>query len=426
MDDGGAGAGGAGAGGTAGASVDASTDVPPPDLQPILIRGGDPNGLYWDMRMAGEGLSPFEGRMVTVRVGLWPDGRWASGQARIVDGAFTLDFPQGHQATYYTQKTVLFDVDGDGRCGPGDAVWNDFSATPSGPGYVERIFGPSETGGITVVGGLTGPPGRAVPLDAASAEDCRRIDACASSAARANEKRAFIDGIVRGAGFDAFEGRFVRLAARTLVGATRLGAARAQIIGGRFTMRLPAGIQRQAAPELLWFVDADGNDKCSATSGDLLGYATPGAFDPPANDPATVSIAASSLAVVPGNVDVCAAIEPLPTMTVTSTGFEVDERVPIFVLTRMPSGAPIGAFGTHASAGALPALTFERRPGQEVLWFADGTGTGICVTADGAHTGAASTAASAPTGNLTLPITDSHAVTTPGGDDVCAVVNGCI
>ena len=55
---------------------------------------------------------------------------------------------------------------------------------------------------------------------------------------------------------------------------------------------MPSSIQRQAAPELLWFVDADGDDKCGA-SGDLHGYTTPGAFDPAANDPATIAIAGS-------------------------------------------------------------------------------------------------------------------------------------
>jgi hypothetical protein len=181
-------------------------------------------------------------------------------------------------------------------------------------------------------------------------------------------------------------------------------------------MRLPAGVQRQSATELLWFVDADGDGKCSASGGDLLGYTTPGAYDPPANEPASVAIAAAAVAAVPGNVDVCAAFEPLPTMTVTGTGFAVDDRTPFYVISRMPSGATVGALPMHVSAGALPTLTFERRPGQE----------GICVATDGAHTGAASTAGSDPTGNLTLSITDNHAATTPAGADVCAVMNGCL
>jgi hypothetical protein len=411
--------GGAGAGGAGGASAVG----PPLDPQPVRIRGGIPDALYWDLLISGEGLASLEGHLVMVRVGNWSNDRFASGQARIVDGRFSLDFPQGTAATQYTHKTVVFDVDGDGRCGPGDAAWNDYSATASGPGFVERTFGPGETGGIAVIGGLTAPG--SAPLAAASADDCKRIDVCNASPERAGEKRDFIDALVRGEGFDAYEGRFVRLAARSLGGATRLGAARAQIIGGRFTMLLPAGVQRQVAPELLWFVDADGDDKCGAGGGDLMAYTTPGAFDPPANEPAAISIAASAVTAVPGNVDVCAAIAPLPTMTVTGTGFAVDERSPIFVTSRMSSGATVGTLATHVSGSALPALTFERRPGQEVLWFADDTGDGICATAS-AHTGAASTPASDPAGNLTLPITDTHGATTPSGADVCAVMNGCL
>jgi hypothetical protein len=355
---------------------------------------------------------------------VWSDDRFASGQARIVDGRFVLDFPQGTRASYYTQKTVVFDVDGDGRCSLGDAVWNDASASASGPGFVERAFGPGDTGEVAVIRGLGTP--RPAPLVAATAADCKRVEVCNAYPERAGEKRAFIDAVVRGDGFDAYEGRSVRLTARTLDGAARLGVARAQIIGGRFTMRLPAGIQRQAAPELLWFVDADGDGKCGTGGGDLLGYTTPDAFDPPANEPAAISIAASAVTAVPGTVDVCAAIEPLPTMTVTGTGFVEDERTPIYVMSRMLSGATVGVWPTHTSAGALPALTFERRPGQEVLWYANHSIDGICAAADGPHTGAASTAGSDPAGNLTLPITDNHATATPGGADVCAVVNGCL
>lgn len=412
--------GGAGAGGMAGAWMGG----PPLDPQPVRIRGGNPDNLYWNMLISGEGLSSLEGRLVMVRVGYWSDDRFASGQARIVDGRFALDFPQAHYATAYTQKTVVFDVDGDGRCGPGDAVWDDSSATPSAPGFVERTFGFDQTRGIVVIRGLTGSG--SAPLDPATAADCKRVDVCNAFPARAGEKPAFIDAVVRGEGFDAYEGRTVRLAARTVGGATRLGTARARIIGGRLTMRLPAGFPRQTAPELLWFVDADGDGKCGAGGGDVFGYTAPGPFDPPANEPAAVSIAASALPAVPGNVDVCAAFEPLPTMTVTGTGFAVDERRPIFVISRMLSGATVGVWATHASGGALPAMTFERRPGQEVMWFAESTGDGICTTADGAHTGAVSTAASDPAGNLTLPITGTQAITTPGGADVCAVMNGCL
>jgi len=410
--------GGAGAGGTA----DASGLGPPLDPQPVRIRGGDPNGLYWDVHTSGEGLDSLEGRLVMVRIGSWPDDRVASGQALIVGGRFALDLLQGHGAQHYTQKTVLFDVDGDGRCGPGDAIWNDYSATADGPGFVERTFAPGQNGAIVGVVGAS----QGAPLSAPTTADCKRMDACNPYPARAGDRPAFVDALIRGQGFDAYEGRFVRLAARTVADAARLGSARAQIIGGSFTMFLPAGIPRQTATELLWFVDADGDDKCGAKGGDLLGYMTPGAFDSPTNDPAAVSIDASAVTGVPGNVDVCAAIAPLPTMTVTGTGFVGDEAHPIFVITRMPSGATIGAVANHVSGGALPAMTFERRPGQDVVWFADQLNDGICVTADGAHTGAASTPGSDPAGNLSLAITDNRATTTTAGDDVCAVINGCL
>jgi len=424
---GGAGSGAiAGSGGTAGGAgggASAADGGAPTGLQPVRIRGGDPNGVYWDLQIAGDGLASLEGRLVTVRIGTYPTERFASGQTRIVDGRFAIDFPQGLRASYYTQKTIVFDVDGDGRCGPGDAVWNDASADPSGPGFVKRTFGPVDTGGAGLVGEPVGAQ-QPVRLSPPTAVDCQRIDACAPYAARAAEKHAYLDAVVRGEGFDAYEGRSVQLVARTVGSAARLGAARAQIIGGGFTMLLPAGIQRQAAPELLWFVDADRDGKCTAGSGDLLGYTTPGAFDPAADEVAAVSISAAT-AAVPGNVDVCAANQSLPTLVVTGTGFTVDPLVPIFVVTRLPSGAPIGIFATHIAGGALPAVTFERRPGQEVLWYADAQNEGTCMSTSAVQ-GSVSTAGSDPTANVSLAITDNGVATTSGGDDVCAVMYGCL
>ena len=315
--------GGAGAGGMAGAWMGG----PPLNPQPVRIRGGNPDNLYWNMLIAGEGLTSLEGRLVMVRVGYWSDDRFASGQARIVDGRFSLDFAQGTRARSTRRRPW---------CSTSTATGAAVRATRSGTTAAQRRhrrassntpLASARTGGIAVIRGLGGSG--SAPLDAATALDCKRVDVCNAFPARAGEKPAFIDAVVRGEGFDAYEGRTVRLAARTVGGATRLGAARARIIGGRLTMRLPAGFPPQTAPELLWFVDADGDGKCGAGSADLLGYTTPGAFDPPANEPVGVSIAASAVTAVPGNVDVCAAFEPLPTMTVTGTGFAVDERRPI-------------------------------------------------------------------------------------------------
>ena len=261
-----------------------------------------------------------------VRVGYWSDDRFASGQARIVDGRFALDFPQSHYATAYTQKTVVFDVDGDGRCGPGDAVWDDSSATPSAPGFVELTPWLDQTRGIVVIRGLTGSG--SAPLDPATAADCKRVDVCNAYPARAGEKPAFIDAVVRGEGFDAYEGRTVRLAART-VGGARGWARRGR---GMSAAAWPCGCRpacRARRPQ-----SCSGSSTPTATVSAAqqrrraVGYTAPGPFNPPANEPAAISIAASALPAVPGNVDVCAAFEPLPTMTVTGTGFAVDERRP--------------------------------------------------------------------------------------------------
>ena len=70
-------------------------------------------------------------------------------------------------------------------------------------------------------------------------------------------------------------------------------------------------------------------------------------------------------------------------------------------------------------------MTFERRPGQEVIWFAGSTGDGICTTADGARR--ARLDGRVRSGGRPHPADHgTQAITTPGGADVCAVMNGCL
>jgi hypothetical protein len=87
-------------------------------LQPVRVIRGDPKSGFWDLTVRGVALESYEGKVVTVRIGM-PERapeRLGSGQARIEDGAFELFFPKVWEDSLYKQKLVWLDVDNDGSC----------------------------------------------------------------------------------------------------------------------------------------------------------------------------------------------------------------------------------------------------------------------------------------------------------------------
>lgn len=98
--------------------------APEPDPDPIEMRGGMAENAFADIRFAGSGLTRFEGRMVTIRVGgpvpiYFPRERTAVGRAPVSGGAFRLEFPRAREVDLYKPFGLFFDVDGDGKCTPG-------------------------------------------------------------------------------------------------------------------------------------------------------------------------------------------------------------------------------------------------------------------------------------------------------------------
>jgi hypothetical protein len=93
-----------------------------------IIRG-DPNEQNWfSLVIEGRGLANDEGKVVTARIGepSRPPERLGSAQARIQDGAFRIEFPQGCEGFLYKTKLLYIDVNGDGSCTAGvDRVYSD-------------------------------------------------------------------------------------------------------------------------------------------------------------------------------------------------------------------------------------------------------------------------------------------------------------
>jgi len=126
------GSGGASSGGTAGAGVDpdgGSADAVDAGLalEPIRITEGkqDAAASYHDLHFIGAGLDQYEGDVVTFRIGP-TSGTWrtATGQTRIVQGAFDILFPQVVAPVYET-KIAHIDADGNGQCDASEPVFLD-------------------------------------------------------------------------------------------------------------------------------------------------------------------------------------------------------------------------------------------------------------------------------------------------------------
>ena len=105
----------------------ASTDA---DARAVRIIRGDPNEMTWfGLTVEGRGLTNHEGSLVIMRIGMpdRPPERLGSGQVRIRDGAFRIEFPLGCEGFLYKQKLLFIDVDADGICTPGvDRVYKDY------------------------------------------------------------------------------------------------------------------------------------------------------------------------------------------------------------------------------------------------------------------------------------------------------------
>jgi hypothetical protein len=300
----------------------------------------------------------------------------------------------------------------------------------------ETAFLPSTPIALILILSCSGAPGVADSHDAAPGSEASAGDAAGTSCegvdGGTSPRPGHLDMRITASGFGAHERHTVFLVTREDASGV-LGAGNATIVDGGFTITFPKGYRRAANHEILWLVDADGDGLCTEAAGDHTGYLVAGGFDPAGSEAFTIAITDNHVRTTPRTPDLCNSVRAFADMfdfNVTGSGFAGHDGRRVHLLTR--TGVNGAVFGSGVATVMGGGFSFNFPKGfewvtyQEILWFVDEDGDGIC-TAAVDHLGYAVTSAFTPLENVpvTMPITDNHATRSARGADVCVVMNGC-
>lgn len=112
-------------------------------------------------------------------------------------------------------------------------------------------------------------------------------------------------------------------------------------------------------------------------------------------------------------------------MDISAAGFAEHEGRAVFLVTRTDAWDVLGV-GRATVVGGRFAFHFpkayQRALSQEVLWFVDGDGDGLCTGAAGDHSGYLVAGPFDPAGNdaVAVALSDNHVRVSPQGADLCA------
>jgi hypothetical protein len=104
-------------------------------------------------------------------------------------------------------------------------------------------------------------------------------------------------------GFASHDGAIVHLLIRTNVNGAVFGSGWASVVGGAFSLRLPRAFPQFTYPDILWFVDVDGDARCTAT--DHPGYYAAPAATATGNEAVALRINDNHETATSRHADVC-------------------------------------------------------------------------------------------------------------------------
>ena len=248
----------------------------------------------------------------------------------------------------------------------------------------------------------------------------------------ADTRREYLDLNVTASGFDAHEGLPVYVVTGLANGGV-LGVGSATVVGGGFTLHFAGGYQRNRNQAIVWFVDTNRDGICATADGDHIGYLAAAAFNPAANESLDLTITDNHVDTTPGFPESCSRTRPfgdMLDMNILASGFGPHEGQTVHLVTRPVQNGAIFAAGTASVVGGGFAFHFRRAFArftyQEIFWFVDVDGDGLCTTGVD-HPGYTITAAFSPIGTdpIDMPISDNHIDSSARGANVCLVMNGC-
>lgn len=104
-------------------------------------------------------------------------------------------------------------------------------------------------------------------------------------------------------GFASHDGAIVHLLIRTNLNGAVFGSGQASVVGGAFSMRLPRAFPQFMYPDILGFVDVDGDARCTAT--DHPGYLAGPAGTATGNEAVALPISDNHKTATSRQADVC-------------------------------------------------------------------------------------------------------------------------
>jgi len=256
-------------------------DAPPAACE--AIDGGTPaQPAHLDLNINASGFAEHEGQTVLLVTRASGEGVLGSGRATVKAGAFTFHFPKGYRRATAQEVLWLLDADGNGVC---DEAAGDHT-------------------GFAVVSSFD-PPGDAAAAITISDNHVRTTASGGALCIAGSPFGDMFDMDVTGTGFDAHEGRTVRLLASSLYNGAIFAVGDASVSAGGFALHFPRGYQRFTYEEVFFFVDVDGDGSC--TQGvDHPGYISTAALNPTQNVPVAVSVRDNHVTQSSRGIDVCA------------------------------------------------------------------------------------------------------------------------
>jgi hypothetical protein len=246
--------------------------------------GADRRRSFIDFQITGAAFDGHNGSTIHLyTAGSSVNDVYGLGRQVIAGGGFVLELPAGYKRGSVQAVVWFVDVDGDGVCNSGNDDHSGFATVgpfDPGPGADERFEVTISDNHINPYHGSGDP--------------------CAGATA------PLLDLDITGSAFGAHEGQTIHLVTSSPNNDVVRATGQAIIQGGTFAFHFPRGLERFTYQDVFWFVDVDGDGRCT-TGADHTGYVSTAAFNPVGDAPLQMMITDNHAASL-GGLNICAIV----------------------------------------------------------------------------------------------------------------------